>query len=145
MIRCSSRRTMRRSGTILQEAVVAVALAAVVLAGVVQLVAITVRQRHISEQRAWAVREAANAMEQLMACPWDEVTPDRAAAIQLSESCSDVLPQARLKIEVASADDAEETRKIAIDLDWQNAAGHRGQPVRLVAWRYPSESPSDSE
>jgi Tfp pilus assembly protein PilV len=136
---------IRRRGTIVQEAVVAVGLVTVIMVGVVQLVAAAAQQRRVSDQRAWALREASNAMEQMMAVPWEDVTTESAAKIRPSEFCRQVLPDPRLEIQVTSADDANDGRKIVVQLDWQITAGKRGEPVQLTAWRYSMRTQAERE
>jgi Tfp pilus assembly protein PilW len=127
---------VKRRGAAMFEAIAAIAIAAAVLTGVVQLLVLANRQLRISQQHALAAREAGNLMEDLMSRPWTEVTPDSASSVQLSQWCRDSLPDARLRVEVAAEGDADETRRIGIQIDWRNAANQRGQPVRLTAWRH---------
>lgn len=133
----SARRTNRkRRGTTITEATIAIGLSAVVLGGVAQLVAVTSNQQRVSERRSAAVREAGNLMEDLMSRSWTDVTPENMAAIEPSEWCRQTLPDARLRVDVNSEGEQDETKRISIQIDWQNVAGRRGEPVRLVAWRF---------
>ena len=125
----------QRRGATVTEATIAIAIAAAVLAGVAQLMALASHQRRISERRAMAVREAGNLMENLMSRPWAEVTSEKLAAIELSDECSENLPDARLQVEVSSEGDDDQVKRIDVQIDWRNTANQRGEPVRLVAWR----------
>jgi len=127
----------KRRGTTVTEATIAVVIAAAVLTGVAQLVALASHQRRISERRAVAVREVGNLMENLMSRPWAEITTEKLADVELSDECSENLPDVRLHVEVSSEDD--EAKRIGVQIDWQNAADQRGEPVRLVAWRFSEE------
>lgn len=127
----------KRRGATMTEATIAVVIAAAVLAGVAQLVAMASHQRRVSEQRATAVREVGNLMENLMSRAWAEITPENAAAIELSNECSENLPDARLRVEVSS--DGDESKRIDIRIDWRNTANQRGKPVQLTAWRFSDE------
>jgi len=129
----------KRRGATVTEATIAIAIAAAVLAGVAQLVALASNQRRISERRATAVREVGNLMENLMSRPWAEITPEKLAAVELSNECSENLPDARLQVEVSSEGEGDEAKRIDIQIDWRNTANQRGEPVRLVAWRFSDE------
>jgi type II secretory pathway pseudopilin PulG len=129
----------RRRGFILQEALMATGLVAVVLVGVVHLMGAATQQRRAASHYARATREAANAMEQLIACAWDELAAE-AAAIERRDSAAEQLPGGRIEVQIVD-ESPEPGRRIRIRIDWQNTAGQRVQPVQLVAWRYPPVTP----
>lgn len=128
-------------GMTVVEAIVAMVIALAVLATVGQLLALAAGQRRAASQRAAAVREAGNLMEEVMARPWVEVTPDKLAEVSLSESCRQCLPGAQLQWETTAEGEPAGAKRISLRIDWQDRAGQRGEPVRLVAWRYPDEEP----
>lgn len=138
-----------RRGVLLQEAVIALMLVVVMLVGVAQLVVATSGQQRAAQQRAWALRAAGNTMEQLMACPWDEATPERAAKMQIPPALEDWLPEATLNAAIAEDGGDVPAKRCTVRIDWRNAAGQRSDPVQLVAWRYrlaaPAESPAPTE
>ncbi len=131
----------RRRGATIGEAAIAIGLSAVVLGGVAQLVAVASNQQRISERRRAAVREVGNLMEDLMSRVWTDVTPENMSAVEPSKWCRQTLPDARLSVDVNSESEEDEGKRISIQIDWQNASGARGEPVRLVAWRYRYEEP----
>ncbi len=131
-------RARRRGGATVPEAIVGMVIAIAVLAAVAQLLALASQQRRVAAQRAAAVREAGNLMEDLMSRPWADVTAEKLAAVALSESCQHNLPGGRLQVAVASEDEST-AKRIGIRIDWQNPSGQRGEPVRLTAWRYPDQ------
>jgi len=128
-----------RHGSLVHEAVMGIALTLAVMAGVAQLVTLVALQRRTTEQRSLAALEAGNVMEQWMARPWAEVTPEQAANAALSEVCRRDLPEARLQVAVEPEGDADAVRRIRVQIDWLDNARHRGEPVRLVAWRHRDE------
>lgn len=128
-------------GMAVVEAIVAMVIALAVLATVGQLLALAAGQRRAALQRAAAVREAGNLMEQVMARPWAEITPDKLAQLPLPESCRQSLPGVRLQLEATAEGEPADAKRISIRIDWQDRAGQRVVPVRLVAWRYPDEEP----
>lgn len=138
----STRRTHhKRHGATIGEATIAIGLAAVVLGGVAQLVAVSASQQRISERRSTAVREVGNLMEDLMSRPWNDVTPEKVADTRPSEWCRQTMPDARLRVDVNAEGERGEVKRISVQIDWPNAGGARGEPVRLVAWRYRREEP----
>lgn len=138
----SIRRTRhKRRGATIGEATIAIGLSVVVLGGVAQLVSVTSNQQRISEQRAAAVREVGNLMEDLMSRSWTDVTPEKMAEVEPSEWCRQTLPDATLGVDVKSEGESDEVKRISIQIDWRNTVGDRGEPVRLVAWRYRYEEP----
>jgi Tfp pilus assembly protein PilV len=136
-------RVRRRApaGVAVVEAIVALVIALAVLATVGQLLALAAGQRRAAAERAAAVREAGNLMEEVMARPWAQITPDNLAELSLSESCRQRLPGAQLQWETTIEDEPAGAKRISVRIDWQDRAGQRGEPVRLVAWRYPDEEP----
>ena len=127
----------KRTGFILQEALLAILIALATLVGVAQLLAMVAQQRRLAQQRTAAVREAGNLMEDFASRPWAEITADKLAAVRLSDACQRGLPDAKLHVEVNSED--EDSQRISIQIDWPTAAGSRGEPVRLVGWRFREE------
>jgi hypothetical protein len=82
-----------------------------------------------------AAREAGNLMEDLMSRPWSEITPENTAAVELSESCRQYLPDAQLRVEVVSEGQTEDVRRIDVRIEWRDWSNRRGEPVRLTAWK----------
>jgi 3'-phosphoadenosine 5'-phosphosulfate (PAPS) 3'-phosphatase len=118
------------------EVTVAVALTIAVIAAVTHVLLLAAGQRRHTEQRTVAVWETGNLMEDFLTRPWPELTTEKLTATELSATCRRTLPDGRLRVQVAAEGEADTCRRISIQLDWQNAAGQRILPVRLVAWRY---------
>ena len=129
--------TSRRAGFLLHEAMMAVALALAGTLGVTQLLGMVAQQRRVGQQEAAAAFEAGNLMEDLAARPWDEVTPQLAASLSLSESCRRILPEGKLQVEVVAEDPG--AKRIAVRIDWRTASGGRSAPVALTSWRFREE------
>jgi Tfp pilus assembly protein PilV len=126
----------RRDGLSMTEMVVTVAITTVAMVGGVQIMSLASRQCRMVEDRRLACLEAGNIMEQIMARPWEEITPGDVSAFELSEACRQTLPDARLRVEIEAEATDPGARRITIEIDWQANALRRGEPVRLVAWRY---------
>jgi len=123
----------------LLETTVAMVILLVAMIAVAQTVATVAMQRRIAEQRALATQEAANLMERIYSLPWGEATEEKISELQLSETCRQRLPDARLGVVVESTDDPVPGREIRIEIDWRDRAGKRGAPIRLTAWKYAKE------
>jgi len=130
----------QRGGATVPEAIVGMVIAIAVLAAVAQWLALASQQRRVAAQRAAAVREAGNLMEDVMSRPWADVTTEKLAAVTLSDACQRSLPGSRLQVAVASEDEST-AKRIGIRIEWQNPSGQRGEPVRLTAWRFPDQEP----
>ena len=138
--RSTGRSKRSRRGGILYEATLAIALSAVVLVGLLQLLGLVAQQRRSAEQRFIAMIESGNAMEVVMTRSWSALTTEQLAQMQPSDFVRQRLPDAKLKIETLPAGEENKDRRIIVQLDWDNGHG-RGNPLRLVAWRLqPSEA-----
>jgi Tfp pilus assembly protein PilV len=127
----------KRTGFILQEVLIAILIALAAMVGVAQLLAMVAQQRRLVQQRTVAVQEAGNLMEDFASRPWAEITAEKLADVRLSDACQRCLPDATLHVEVNSED--ADSQRISIRIDWPTAAGSRGEPVRLVGWRFRDE------
>lgn len=112
----------------------AVALAVVAVVGAANLLGLVAQQRRTAIRRAAAEAEAANLMEDLASCRWDDITPQHAAATILSDDCRRALPDGRLRVDLVAED--QDSKRITIRIDWRTASGQRSEPVRLVAWKF---------
>lgn len=124
-----------KRGSILLEATMAVVLLTIAFVAVAHLLALAARQKREVQWRTLARLEATNAVERLMARPWDELTP-QITDVSLSEFATERLPQARLGIQIHPVQGEIPTKKIQVRVDWVNLVGQRGQPVELVAWKH---------
>jgi hypothetical protein len=129
--------TTRHRGTLVHEAAITIALAAVILASVVQVLAVSAQQSRLQHERLTATHEASNLMEQLMARSWEQLTPETVASIELSETCQAILPSAQLAIDVA--DDGDGAKQLNIEIAWRQTSDKPAAPVHLVAWKYPRQ------
>lgn len=127
----------RRRGTITHEATMAIVLATAAIVGTAQILAVVSHQHRDLDRRSMATREAGNLMEEIAAKPWNEVTQDSLASLALSDECQSILREPRLMIEVA--EEAErDGKQISVEIDWFSSQEQRVEPLRLVAWRYPT-------
>jgi len=126
----------RTRGAMLVETAIGIALAAVVMIAVAQLVAVVAKQRHEVAQTRLATQEVANVMERMMVLPWDDLTSEAGKGFDVSQESAPALDDPRLSITVSGSDDSLPTKKIEIALSWRDQANRRVEPVRLVAWKH---------
>ena len=115
-------------------------LLAVILAVCAQFFRATATQRRGLEARQIAMQEVANLMERLCARPWEEVTPEAAGPIELSEEAQKALADGKVEIDVLQPDDEPSAKRITVVLCWQPQPNQPPRSVRLVAWKYRAES-----
>jgi len=128
----------RHAAFSMTEMVVTIAITGAIMVGGAQLMTFAARHGREVDNRRLAAAEAGNVMEQTMTRPWIDIASDSPAlaALTLSDTCRQALPDARLSVTVADETDTP-ARRITIHIDWAVNATQRSQGVRLVAWRYP--------
>ncbi len=129
-------RVRRRAAFSVTECLVALVLLGAAVALMAQLLATAGVQRRVADQHALALQETANLMERLFALPYSELTTQRAAELQLSESAQQRLPDAQLKITVHTTAGPPAAKEIRISLRWLDRSGRHGAPAELTAWRH---------
>lgn len=127
---------VRRRGIGLMEIAAAGILLAVMLTVSLQFVRATSGQRRGLQARRTAIQEAANVMERLCARSWEELTPEVAAQVQLSEEARRAFPDGELQVEVALPEKEPDGKRIAVVLRWPAGPEQPDRSVRLVAWKY---------
>ena len=126
----------RRRGSLFLEVTMAVTLLAFAFIAVAQLLAVAAKQRRETDWRVMATREAANVLEQIMARPWEEITTEKLAEIELSAEAAARLPEAQLSVAVDESDGTPAEKKVRVEIDWKDLGGLRVEPIRLVAWKH---------
>ena len=122
--------------TLLEVSVAAVVLV-LVMAITVQVLGWATAERRAAERRQWARQEATNVLERLTAQPWDRLTAESAAMLELSPQARAVLPEGELRIEVTSQPGPPRAKRLSVDVRWQRPAGQPDASVRLTTWVYP--------
>jgi Tfp pilus assembly protein PilV len=132
---------VRRRGISLMEVAAAGILLAVMLTVCVQFLRATARQRRGLQARRAAIQEAANVMERVCARPWEELTPEAAGQVRLSEEAQAAVAGGALQVDVAQTDEKPDGKRITVVLRWPGGPGQPDRSVRLVAWRYRVTAP----
>jgi hypothetical protein len=122
----------------LAELAMAIVLLVIAMTLVIKVLSWAAHERRVADRRERAVLEVANLMEQITAHPMEEVTPEMARGLTLSEAARQSLPDAQLGVEVASGavNGVRElpAKRIAIRLRWRGSGGEWETPVRLSSW-----------
>jgi Tfp pilus assembly protein PilE len=125
-----------RRGFTLVETAVAFGLMAMLIAVCLQMLSTMAAERRAVERRAVAMQEAANVVERIAALPWEQLTPERLSAMDLSRSVQESLPGgvAQVSLEPVEADPS--ARQIRVEITWVHPADNSEAPVSLRFWAY---------
>ena len=126
----------RRRGSMFVETAVGVAVAAIAMIAIAQLVAVLARQRTEVAQQRLATQAAANVMERVMSLGWDELTAENLDGLELPPAVQRGLLDPELQIAVASADGALLQKQVEVRLDWRDQSGRRVAPIQLLACKH---------
>ena len=128
--------TPARSGFTLVELIVTMVLLGVVMTTVVPLLGWVNVQRRAPDARLFAVQETANILERFTIRDWDEITQESADTIEISDHTAELLKEPSLKVTVQEMDSELPSRRISVELSWNNRAGDRVPPARLTSFVY---------
>jgi hypothetical protein len=132
-----SARPVRR-GSLLVELAMAIVLLSIAMTLTLKVLGWAAHDGRAAERRERGVLEVANLMEQITAYRFEEVTPELAAGLKLSEPARESLPDAQLSVELKDGDRAASeglaAKRIAIRLRWRGARGSWEAQVRLTSW-----------
>jgi prepilin-type N-terminal cleavage/methylation domain-containing protein len=135
--------TTRRGFTLL-EILVSCVLLATLLTLCLQLVGVSAAQRKSAGLRETALLEAANALERVYAGRWEDLTPETAGRLSLSDQAASSLPGGNLTVEVQTPEDDPAAKRIAVEVRWEPGRGKPPEHVRLVAWKYRDNNHAES-
>jgi len=141
-LRRSATRSCRKSsprshkGFTLVELIACTVLLGTVMVTMTPLLAWVGSARRDAAQRQVALAEAANILERFAAEDWETITAQQSEAISLSEACREGLRDPALRVSVVESSREPPSKRITVELDWQNRVGDRLSPVRLAAWVY---------
>lgn len=126
----------QRRGALLLELIICGMLLGMVVSAVIPTLAWLARERQYARQQQAALLEIGNLMERLTMLEGQDLTSERAAKFELSESLRAELPDARLTVTVAPADGEAKAKHVSMLLQWEFAPNRPAPPVRLAAWVY---------
>jgi type II secretory pathway pseudopilin PulG len=136
------KRTQLRAGTTLVEIVATTVLLASATVFAAELLLRASESRRLAREQQTARQEVANVLERLTAEPWEKLTPERAAAIEISPAALQAVPTGALAVEIAPAAGDASARRIVARFTWRDRRGQPRPTVQLAAWVYrPGGSP----
>lgn len=124
-----------RRGLGMIELLMAAILLSTIFAIAVPVLRVALVTNRQNDRQNEALMTASNVLERLTLKPWDEITSETAADIELPEAIARQLPEAELQVQVEPDGDA---KRISVRLSWQGTGGKRMSPVRLSTWVYPT-------
>ncbi len=125
-----------RQGSLVAELLVALVICMATMAAATQLLALAMSQHRLEDARLVADIEVANVMEELMALPWERVTPDRRWDRPLSPDGQRVLDDAQLRIVVTDIEGQPAARHLKVVVEWQREKHGHGRAAQLEAWKF---------
>ena len=131
-------RLRRSRGVTLFELIVALFILMAAMATMVQLLAVTARQRRIIQQRQMALSEVANQAERISLLPWSETSPDTLTDWKLADSSRVVLAHATPTIAIREEMEPVRGRRIRLLVRLPNAAGQEVDLADLTVWKFAS-------
>ena len=129
------RQHIRRAFT-LMELSVALAIVAVALVAIAQLLVTAVHQHRLIARRAAATQEASNVLDRIVARKWGELSAGEVDGVALSPGFLRTTPAARLTAEVAEVPGPPTAKRVRVSVAWTNLVGESEIPVTLFAWKY---------
>jgi type II secretory pathway pseudopilin PulG len=135
---------MSRRGTTLVELVASGVLLGALLTVCLSLVQASVSQRRATQERLVALQEAQNVLEDLYGRGWDELGPNAARGLELSEQAKRVLPDGRVEAQIDGPQEGQKdlaAKRITVSVRWQPGPVRPELSVRLVAWKYERHAP----
>jgi len=125
----------RRGGFTVTELAVASALLGATMVLAVQTLQLAIRQQSATRTQRAVSLEVANAMERMMALPYDELTPAVNQEIDLASRIQRLPQGATLQIEVTPLAD-ERAKRVVVTVNWGEHSGRVRTPRSLCAYRY---------
>jgi hypothetical protein len=122
------------------EVTLALMVLTVAVTALAQLLTTAAAHRRSSEQRRIALQEVANQAERIALWAWDEVTAEKLAALQPTESLLAALPAAKLQATLAEEAGPPASRRVRIEVHWANSAGIEVEPAGLTIWKHQPEA-----
>jgi hypothetical protein len=134
--RSFSRPRHRLRGSLLVEVAMGTVLLMITMTMTVKVLGWVAQERHSAERRQRALLEVANVMERISAYRFEDLTPDLARRIKLSETARGHWSDSELTVEFTDspAGDGPPARRVALELRWRGRSGLWDRPVRLCAW-----------
>ena len=126
---------MKRDGSLIAEALVAIAVMSIVLVTVAQTASVARKHLLLARYRQAATLEAANVVERAMALPWPQLTTAGVASWKLSQATAGQLPHGKLEVSIQPLQNGPVAKKITVRVTWSEGTNGLPAQVQLVAWK----------
>jgi prepilin-type N-terminal cleavage/methylation domain-containing protein len=127
----------QRRGFTLVEVAVAATLLAALLATSVHMLRVLSDHQRTAGRRSVALEAIQAVAEQVSNLPLDQLSQDAAQQVPIPAPIARYLPGAKLAVSVADETTPVISKRIAIELTWTNLNGEPAAPARLTAWVFP--------
>ncbi len=125
-----------RRGFTLVECLVATGLLGVIFVLVGQWFAWDSLERREAWKRQLATQEAANVLERLSRTPYETLTAENLAALQLSPETQGWLADGALQVSATATTTPLPGQQLQVEVRWGSRHENPPAPVRLTAWRF---------
>ncbi len=116
----------------------------IVMGLTVKVLATIAQERRAAADRQLGALEAGNLMERITAHPFDQVTPELARRMSVSDLARGSLRDCELAIDMSgggkSATGMPSAKRVMIRLRWKGPGGQWQAPVRLTSWIEPGRT-----
>lgn len=128
------RTTSSRSGVTLVETVVTAVLLGIVFVTSLPVLTWIARMQRENLRRTTAILEASNLVEALTMRPWNDLPPGDLAGVALPPEVVRDFPELSVTARVEDSANVPESRRVTVELSWNDTAQRRSRPVRLSGW-----------
>jgi hypothetical protein len=130
-----------RRGSLLAEVGISTVVLMIVMGLTLKVLATIAQERRAAADRQLGALETGNLMERITAHPFDQVTPELARRISVSDLTRRSLRDCELALSVSggekSAAGVQSAKRVMIRLRWKGPSGQWQAPVRLTSWIEP--------
>lgn len=130
----------RPSGFTLTETICSMIILGALLVFMVTSFRLVDVQTRRTEMHQLAMNEASNLMENLSSRSWNDLTPETAKSVKISESTRNMIPDAKLSAEIIQPEQTPDAKKISIQISYKHLPGQADPVVSLTTWVYQQES-----
>jgi hypothetical protein len=133
---------MRSQGISVLECTAALALLAAGFIFTAQVLGVWAKQRLAADQLLVAQLEAANAVEHIVAMPFERINSSTLAETKLPQDTQATLIGGRLTATVEESTDRPRYKRIVVEVAWPAGEGPP-RTVKLTAWKYDLPPPGN--
>ncbi len=128
-------RRRRRRGVTIAESSMALLVVGLCASLIGELAWTAASQRRAVERRMVASQEIANLGDELRQWPWEDLTAERTARLQLSPLASATLPEAALSVSIVEETEPRPAKRLDVRVAW-GGDGDTSQSLEYSTWRF---------